>query len=133
MNTPFEQWAKAEISRLRAEADTLQRALDKYSESQRAAPPHAAPPPPSGTNGHALRKGGRKKGSYGTKTAFVMGKVNSSGTVGISTEELFRHVTESNVGIKRSSLRSMLWHAKDAGDIEARNGRWYKKQEGPSA
>src|SRR5258707_812142 len=34
MPDTFEQWARGEIGRLRTEADALQRALDKFLESQ---------------------------------------------------------------------------------------------------
>jgi hypothetical protein len=133
MSIPFDHWARAEIARLRAEADALERALSKYSETQRPSAPIASGVQPAHSNGHAPRKGGRKKAAYGTKTAFVMGTIESSGITGISTDDLFRQINENNIGIARSSLRSMLWHAKDAGEIEQRNSRWYKKQEGPTA
>lgn len=134
----FEQWAKTEIARLRTEADALQRALDKYLEAQRTAPaPYPSLPAATGQAvALPVRRAPRKKTGYGTKTAFVMNKIDQAGTEGITTDQLVQHIADAHMGIKRSSLRSMLWNARVGEIIEHRDGRWYRRQEqqqGPSA
>ena len=125
----FEQWAREEIKRLRSEADVLQRALDKFLESQQvaaSAPVHK----PNGIEHVVRRKAPIPK--RGSKRGFVLKRISDAGAHGASTEELFAAVGAANLGMKRSSLRALLWHEKAEGTLEVRDGRYVTKREGPS-
>lgn len=132
----YEQWTRGEIARMReqgnrllAESDGMEKALSKWLESQRGDTPRAAP---AGTNGHAKR-GGRKKAGYGSKTGFVMEKIDDSREIGVTTDQIFQATEAASMNMKRSSLRSILWHAKNDGQIDLRNGRYFPIQKGPNA
>lgn len=131
----YEQWTRSEIDRLRAdaqkasaEADTLQRAFDKWLElnGQKIGSPNSPKPEsPNHSNGHATpsRRAGRKSG-YGNKNAFALDRIRATPS-GITTEELFEIFAEKfGPKYKRSSMRSLLWSQKKIGTIEIRNGRY---------
>jgi hypothetical protein len=116
----FEEWARAEISRLRTEADALQRALDKYLESQ---PKEARETAPSAPITRVRRA--PKKARKGSKRQFVLGRIGESGERGSSIEELFSAVQETFPEMKRSSLRALLYLENKEGHIaRLDNGRY---------
>jgi hypothetical protein len=131
MHETFESWARVEISRLRAEADMLQRALDKYLESQGGKPSDA-----HHLNGGAVpprtAKLAPNKARQGTKRSFVLGRIGES-IGGATTGELFEAVRRPLPGMKRSSLRALLYLEAKSGNIERRGERYVLKQERPSA
>ena len=132
MKGSFDEWARSEISRLRNEADVLQRALDKYLESQ---PKEARPPAPATPVSRVRRA--PKKVRKGSKRQFVLGRIGESGWRGASTEELFQEVAVAFPDMKRSSLRALLYLENKEGHIARRDdGRYISnefKQEGLSA
>jgi hypothetical protein len=137
MRETFEDWAKAEISRLRAEADTLQRALNKYLESQGATPIDAGR-----LNGGTLSPSRSRitptQTRKGSKREFVLSKIGES-LNGATTEDLFPVVQQRFPDMKRSSLRALLYIEKRSGHLDQRNdGRYVlirgnHKQDRPSA
>jgi hypothetical protein len=120
MDKSFDEWARAEISRLRAEADGLQRALDKFLESK----PRERREPATVT---LVRKPRRvpNKARRGSKRGFVLKQIAESGRQGMTTEELFGTVQEAFPDMKRSSLRALLYLEKKEGHIVQRaTGRY---------
>ena len=131
MHETFESWARAEISRLRTEADTLQRALDKYIESQGVKPSDARH-----LNGGTIPPRSSKltpnKARQGTKRSFVLARIGES-IGGATTGELFDAIRRPFPGMKRSSLRALLYLEAKSGNIERRGDRYQLKQTRPSA
>ena len=127
MRETFESWARTEIIRLRTEADALQRALDKYLESQGEKPPNLNGATPAG--GPRLAPG---KARHGTKRSFVLGRIGES-IGGATTGELFQAVRRPFPDMKRSSLRALLYLEAKSGNIERRGDRYVLKQDRPSA
>ena len=130
----YEEWTRSEISRLlaeaqraSAEADTLQRAFDKWLELQGgandspiqkrfdAAHDDAPAPIPA--------RRGRRSG-YGHKNAEALKRIKAASPEGMTTDEIFDAFTKLfGPKYKRSSLRAMLWNQRKLGTIENRNGR----------
>jgi hypothetical protein len=129
MNT-YEQWTRNEIDRLRAdaqkasaEADTLQRTLDKWLASQNA----------SGARDGVITKPGQpdrpkqrvRKATHGSKNEEAVKRIRAASTDGLTIDELHGAFVERfGAGYKRSSLRALLWNQTNAGVIENRNGRY---------
>jgi hypothetical protein len=130
MRETFEDWARGEISRLRAEADALQRALDKYLESHNekpAAASHLNGSTPSTRRPKTTSERVRK----GTKRSFVLARIGES--IGGSTiSELFNDIHKAFPDMKRSSLRAMLYLEAKSKNIERRGDRYVLKQDRPS-
>lgn len=131
MQETFEEWARVEIERLRAEADTLQRALDKYLESRPDKPLVT-----SHLNGGAAparqAKTAPRKTRKGSKRGFVLGRIGES-IGGATTGELWDAVRPVFPAMKRSSLRALLYLEAKTGNIERRGERYVLKQDRPSA
>jgi hypothetical protein len=125
MRETFESWARTEIARLQTQADTLQQALDKYLESQGEKPPNA-----SHLNGGGIPPRGPKvapsKPRHGTKRSFVLGRIGES-VGGATTGELFDAIRRPYPGMKRSSLRALLYLEAKSGNIERRGERYVLK------
>lgn len=131
MSDTFDQWARSEITRLRTEADVLQRALDKYLESQGPKPggaPHA--------NGSGLPVRTPKRAPSvarkGSKRSFVLARIGES-IGGSTTGELWEAIHRVHPDMKRSSLRALLYLEAKSGNIERRGERYVLKQDKPSA
>jgi hypothetical protein len=135
MAETFDQWARAEISRLRTEADALQRALNKYLESS------------SSKLGSAVRTNGATSPGYtpthapkrapsvarkGSKRGFVLARIGES-IGGATTGELWEAIHRVHPDMKRSSLRALLYLEAKSGNIERRGERYILKQDRPSA
>jgi hypothetical protein len=132
MADEFEQWARQEIARLHAEAETLQRALDKFLDSR----VNRAPVGPH-LNGAAVHVRKHKtapiRARNGSKRSFVLGKIGES-IGGATTGELFDAVQGQFPDMKRSSLRALLYLEKKSGNIAQRDDdRYVLKQDKPSA
>jgi hypothetical protein len=131
MADAFELWARQEIMRLHAEADTLQRALDKFLESQpakAAGVPHLNGSAPPARKPKTAPVRARK----GSKRSFVLARIGQS-VGGATTGELFDAVQTRFPDMKRSSLRALLYLEKKSGNIEQRGARYVPKQDRPSA
>lgn len=130
----YEQWTKGEIARLRSDAekksaaaDTLQSTLNKWLESQgrdSETPRAEKVANHQGLNGHVAPKRGRRAG-YGDKNTMAMKKIAEASPPGITTNELYDAFAEIfGTKYKRSSLRALLWHQKDLGNIERHGDRY---------
>lgn len=135
----YEEWTRGEIIRLRdvaqkatADADTLQRTLDKWIASQgRQNEPQSTTRPQEihGLNGHAPTKRGRRPG-HGDKNATALEKIKAASPNGLTTDELYSIFVEIyGAKYKRSSMRAMLWHQKDIGNLVNNEGRYVIAQE----
>jgi len=129
----YEEWTRSEIGRLRAEAqkasaeaDTLQRAFDKWLELngqtiESPAPKKIEANPSS--NGHAPMRRGRRLG-HGSKNSKAIGMIAASPS-GLTIDEIFSGFTKTfGAKYKRSSMRALLFNQKKLGNIENRNGRY---------
>jgi hypothetical protein len=116
---------------LRTEANTLQRALDKYLESQ-GNKPSAAPHLNGETIPVRKPKLAPAKARKGSKRSFVLARIGES-IGGATTGELFDIAQRAYPGLKRSSLRALLYHEKKSGNIDQRGSRYVLKQDRPSA
>jgi hypothetical protein len=126
----FEEWQRSEISRLRAdaqrasaEADTLQRSLDKWLQSQGASPSNGAAEADGVGAAHTPRRR-RRQATYGSKNAAALELIKEA-PGGLSMDGIFESFVEMyGASYKRSSLRALLWNQKEKGIIENRNGRY---------
>jgi hypothetical protein len=147
----FEQWMPQEIGRLQAEAnalqsqadarrgeaEALQRALLRYHESKRqraASDQGKAEPLPllngadshGGTQATVLRRPGPKP----QKQEVALAHLKSLGTRGLTVSELHQQFTSPTLQMTANATRAMLWHLKQDGRVELRQGRYYFRQTG---
>ena len=129
MNT-YEQWTRNEIERLRtdaqkasAEADTLQRTLDKWLAQNRQAVSGAQE---GGETKQAETPKRRvRKAPHGSKNDEAISRIKAASPDGLPMDALYRAFTEKfGAGYKRTSLRALLWNLKERGTIDNRNGRY---------
>ncbi len=136
----YEEWTRGEIARLRAEAhkstagaDMLQHTLDKWLESQGQKderPAQKKTEASQSLNGHMPTRRGRKPG-YGDKNSTALEKIKAASPTGLTTNELYNAFVELfGAKYKRSSMRALLWHQKDLGNIEVRDGRYVTAAKG---
>jgi hypothetical protein len=129
----YEEWTRSEIERLRADAqkasadaDTLQRTLDKWLESQgrnNESTDSKKAEANQSVNSHTPTRRGRRLG-YGNKNAEALGRIKAAPN-GLTTDELYKAFTEIfGAKYKRSSMRALLWNQKKLETIENRNGRY---------
>ncbi len=52
---------------------------------------------------------------------------------GVTNDELFDGLSAMGFSMKRTSMRSILWHARGAGEIEQRDNKWFPADKGPNA
>jgi hypothetical protein len=128
MKPSYEEWTRAEINRHRAEADMLQRNLDKWLAEKEDSPLNGSKSPPrSGRQAPPQARGGTKRG-------FVLRQIGNAGAPGASIDDLFAAVQDRFPKMKRSSLRALLYLESKSGNIiRLETGRYALKQEGPSA
>jgi hypothetical protein len=120
MKSSFEEWARAEISRHRTEAEVLERALEKYLESQ---PKERAVTPAPRATPRPMRA--PPKGKRMSKRGFVLSRIATSGALGISVGGLFDAIQTMFPDMKRSSLRALLYLENREGNItRLENGRY---------
>jgi hypothetical protein len=62
-----------------------------------------------------------------------MAKIDDSRETGVTTDQIFTALEAANLTMKRSSLRSILWHAKNDGQLDLRDGRYFPAQKEPNA
>jgi hypothetical protein len=129
----YEQWTRAEIAQLRmdaqkasAEADVMQRKLDKWLASQGRQSDLGVKiniVENQGLNGTTHRR--TKRPGYGDKNATALNNIKTASPYGLTTDELFSIFAELyGPKYKRSSLRALLWHQKDLENIELKGGRY---------
>lgn len=130
----FADWARAEIKRLRdeaakaiTEAETMEKSLARYeADKLKSARPASAPVP--SMNGAAAKVGGqhirRGRTQKGDKRAYAMGLLKTPG--GVSMDDLYNaFVAKFGAGYKRSSLRAMIHHEKNNGNVAVVPGGKY--------
>jgi hypothetical protein len=131
----YEKWTRGEIARLRAEAqkatadaDVMQRAFDKWLESQGRNSESSQPAKSEekqSLNGHTQPQRRAKRPVYGDKNSTALEKIKAASPNGLTTDELFNMFAELyGPKYKRSSLRALLWHQKDLGSIVNNGGRY---------
>jgi hypothetical protein len=130
----YEQWTRAEIARLRAEAlkanadaDVLRQAFDKWLESQgrkSESKQRVKIEENHGANGHAPARRA-KRPAYGDKNLTGLQKIKEASPVGLTTDELYDAFVEIyGPKYKRSSLRALLWNQKNLGNVVNNGGRY---------
>lgn len=128
----FENWATAEIAKLRTEADAIERALTKFRASQQA----KRKDPLVGVDDRFPKLNGahvkaRKTRGPGAKTGAVVSVLKDAGDTGLTNKEITERVAANGVQIGANSLRSMLWNWQRDGKIVPKgNGRkaWVEKE-----
>jgi hypothetical protein len=131
----YEKWTRAEIARLRAEAqkatadaDVMQGAFDKWLESQgRISESSQAvkSEDKQALNGHTQLSRRAKRPVYGNKNSTALEKIKAASPHGLTTDELFDMFAELyGPKYKRSSLRALLWNQKTLGKIANNGGRY---------
>lgn len=134
MRTPFEVWAPREIAQLRADADALQRTLDRYLAY---ALPEPNALPARAANGldrelaHVAEAFATRKrtadmspaGGRPAKHSHILDLIDHAGPAGLTTDELDRASEAAGRPIKRNSLRSFLWNQRQIGRLLLRDGR----------
>jgi hypothetical protein len=120
----YEEWQRSEISRLRAEADTLQRSLDKWLELRGVGPGRKPELAADGDNGHETPRRRRKASAYGSKNAAAIELIKEA-PHGLTMDAIYEAFVEMyGAAYKRSSLRALLWNQKKSEKIDFRNGRY---------
>lgn len=114
----FEGWARLEIARLRAEADGLERALQRFLRAENVHPPLGQP------NGVITARASRK----GTKTSAIVRFVRESGPQGVSLDDVLQFAEKHGLHMKRNSVRSTLYLAKKAGRLMEQGGKYTAKE-----
>jgi hypothetical protein len=125
MRPPFEVWAPQEIAQLRAEADALQRTLDRYLGQ-----PSVDSSAKSQTDGGAASapsRAARSRASSGTgrptKHGHILDLIDQAGAAGLTTDEIESASVAAGHPIKRNSLRSFLWTQRSDGRLIQIGGR----------
>lgn len=111
MDSSFEQRLKAEIAKLRdvavralAQADDLQRVLDKWSsaEPEASAQSPASQPKMNGTSGHPV-----SRLKPGAKIGHFLQSVRATGAEGLPRQRMYAMMAE-HFGMTQGSCRAML-------------------------
>lgn len=133
MRPPFEIWAPQEIANLRAEADALQRTLDRYLGQPSVAPGrvdaaqivHVQADSPPAKVAMRAKAGGRAPQGVGrpTKHSLILDIVDQAGPTGLTIDEIERASVRLGHPIKRNSLRSFLWTQRGLGQLFSQDGR----------
>lgn len=131
MRQPFEIWAPQEIANLRAEADALQRTLDRYlgqsgvalGRVDAAQSVHADLPPAKIAT--RVRANSRTSQGVGrpTKHSLILDIIDQAGPTGLTMDEIERTSLQRGHPIKRNSLRSFLWTQRGLGQLFSQDGR----------
>src|ERR1700678_3343959 len=140
----YEKWTRGEIARMRAEAqkatadaDVMQRAFDKWLESQgrnSESPQGEKSEEKQSGNGHAQPQRRPKRPIYGDKNSTALEKIKAASPNGLTTDDLYTAFVEIyGPKYKRSSLRAVLWHQKGLGNIANNGGRYVIGPKGTSA
>jgi len=129
MRPPFEVWAPQEIANLRAEADALQRTLDRYlgqsssalgssAHGSNGTVPQAMISTRIKTNSKVSQAGGRP-----AKHGPILEIIDQAGPVGLTIDEIDRASVAAGHPINRNSLRSFLWTQRGLGRLFSQDGR----------
>lgn len=112
----FEEWTRSEISRLRAEADALEKNLERFSMSRPGTAPRAAFTQASRKvlAEHASYLVGRKRRS---KNDVILDAINQAGPSGLSLDEIVMVADRAGVTSNRNTIRSFCWNEKQHGRL----------------
>lgn len=106
----FAQWARAEIARLRTEANSLEAALNRFLSSQHASTASVAA---AGVPQAHIQDDERKPTKFGP----ILVAIRESGARGLSIDEMAKVADRHGISIGRAVLRSMIWHKKKKGEL----------------
>ena len=111
----FHEWAQAEITRLREEADALQKALDLYARVSTR--PRLVSPPASSPIG----EDGRRRPS---KYDDLFRTFEREGRA-LSLDEMITLAVRQGIDMDRNKLRSQVFFQKNAGRVEQRGQGYF--------
>jgi hypothetical protein len=99
----FESFTREQISRLRLEADALEKALKAFQASK------------ARLTGAARRSGGDqpRSGAFGV----IMEAISKAGPKGLTLDEMIAAAAAEGYEVKRGTLRSQIWQAKNDGEV----------------
>lgn len=100
----FETFTRDRISRLRAEADALEKTLKEYMSAR------------ARRDGVARRSGGDnpRSGAFGV----IMDAIATAGPQGLTLDQMIDVAAEEGFEVKRNTLRSQIWTAKNEGALQ---------------
>lgn len=105
----FETFTRDRITRLRSEADALEKTLKEYTSAK------------ARLSGAARRSGGDnpRTGAFG----IIMETIRSAGVAGLTLDQMIDAAADEGFEVKRNTLRSQIWTAKNDGELEqVKNG-----------
>jgi hypothetical protein len=126
MRKPFEEWAQQEITRLRTEADALERALRKYLESEKKS--GLAIASSEDAESISVPRSAYPRERVGSKSSKLLGYIKDGGSQGVSRQDIYKFAENQQLGMDPNSIRSVLWYAKKQGRVIERGGRYYPQE-----
>jgi hypothetical protein len=100
MTLDYVTFTKERIARLRAEADALERNLKEFQVALARSQTPA-------------RKGGGETSAFG----FILESLSAAGPEGMTLDEMIEAAAVGGFNVKRNTLRSQLWGAKNDGKV----------------
>jgi hypothetical protein len=116
MTADFETFTREKIARLRAEAEALEKSLKEYQ----AAMARAAGPARRGSND-------------GSAFSVVMEAIAAAGAEGLTLDGMIEAAKEKGHDVKRNTLRSQIWQAKQDERVEQMEAGRYRIPGAPSS
>jgi hypothetical protein len=100
----FETFTRDRIARLRAEAEALEKTLKEYTAAR------------ARVSGQARRSGGDnpRSGAFGV----ILAAIGAAGIEGLTLDEMIDAAAAEGFEVKRNTLRSQIWSAKERGEVE---------------
>jgi|GEM_PF-5687511 len=100
----FEAFTRDRIGRLRTEADALEKTLKEYVSAR------------ARKEGATRRSGGDnpRSGAFGV----IMEAIAAAGPEGLTLDQMIDAAAEGGFEVKRNTLRSQIWSAKNDGAVE---------------
>jgi hypothetical protein len=116
MSDGFEMWTRSEIVRLRAEADALERTLERFLSSRPLATNRQTLLPVShnGLVGASINVVSRKRRS---KNDALLEAIDQAGTEGLSLDEIMTAADRAGIDSNRNTIRSFCWNEKQRGRL----------------
>ncbi|WP_293902699.1 hypothetical protein [Phenylobacterium sp.] len=100
----FETFTRDRIARLRSEADALEKTLKEYTSAK------------ARISGASRRSGSDnpRGGAFGA----IMDAIRAAGIDGLTLDQMIDVAADEGFEVKRNTLRSQIWTAKNDGDLE---------------
>ena len=116
MDGTFLRWAQAEITRLRDEADGLQRVVDRFLAAHGNGPvANQRPAVPAASSVRSEVPLLERR----TKNAPILDAIDAAGPDGLTLDQIERAARDAGLTISRDNIRSFLFNAKRMGRIVA--------------